>query len=444
MLWVMVTAASACPAEPEPVTPADVGAETTADVITDAASDLDVGPDLQDAPSDIAADGDADGTDADAEGDADADAEVDAGPPPIVFETAPEWFYQQKIEGIVLDEQGESEQLKVTLPDGTSSVFVMLESPDDFHFLNLKTVVTPKPATESIIVGAGNGTCIPCKNRVSAGQKVGAFLIPNDPGIATVKGGEWRFTIRGTTIIKKPFETTYPVWPGIVDMTLLARTEPIPAEGRLVLHLHFTGADDLTAANAPTDPRLEEALINVQAILGAAGITVEVGGYHDVPGVAEDPTLLDLQSTLGAPNDLSKVLLTAQTDDPNALNVFFVNSIYRDDDFAGGGLVLGIAAGIPGPAFMGPNYRGGVVIASLDLMGETDYWGNVIAHEISHFLGLYHTTEKSGSVHDTLDDTAEGDSVNLMHWAYAPEKLEISEQQGTVLRSHPLVLPMTP
>ena len=424
---------------------ADAGASAD----TDRAMDAPVAPEV----ADVA---DSGGTDAVGDGSFAADGQdvqgLDADtfevelppPPPPVFDNAPQWFYQTKIEGIELDADGESEQLKITLPDGTSSVFVLLESDDDFHFLNLKTVVTPKPELESIIVGAGNGTCIPCRNRVSAGQKVGSFLIPNDPAITSVKGGQWRFTIRGTTIIKTVFETTYPVWPGFVDMTVLARTEPIPDKGRLVLHLHFTGAGDLTASEAPTDPRLQEALIQVAAIFGGAGIEVEVAGYHDVPGTAEDPTLLNLESTLGAPNDLGKLLLTGQSDDTAALNVFFVESIYKDDDFSGGGIVLGIAAGIPGPAFLGPNYRGGVAIASIDFMSDNDYWGNVIAHEIGHFLGLYHSTEKSGAVHDTLDDTDNDDPKNLMYWAYSPEQLVISEDQATVMRSHPLVLPIAP
>ena len=104
----------------------------------------------------------------------------------------------------------------------------------------------------------------------------------------------------------------------------------------------------------------------------------------------------------------------------------------------GGGIVLGIAAGVPGPAFLGPSYRSGVVIATV-WDGGSEYLGNVLAHEIGHYLGLYHTTEKAGT-HDTLMDTEIDDGANLMFWAYSAEQLELSDHQSWVARSHPMVI----
>jgi hypothetical protein len=355
------------------------------------------------------------------------------------YPEAPSIFYQVHLPEVVLDDDGESEVFYIELPEGTSSVFVTARSPDlDSVFFTLKKVITPPPLSESVVKGAGDATCIPCANRVSAAQKVASFLIPNDPQIE-VKGGEWAFKLRQTAISKiAGSPTTYPPVGGVCEVVILARTEPVPDTGVLKLHFHFTGVGGLTAEVAPEDEILQNGIDELAAILATAGIGVEVGGYHDVPGTEEDPTLVDLQSTLGWPNDLSKLLLLGQDEDVRALNVFLTGTIFQDADFGGGGVVLGVAAGVPGPAFLGPSYRSGVAVTTV-WDGVSEYLGNVLAHEVGHYLGLYHSTEGSGT-HDTLEDTAEDDPGNLMFWGYTHDQLALSDGQAWVARSHPLVI----
>ena len=115
------------------------------------------------------------------------------------------------------------------------------------------------------------------------------------------------------------------------------------------------------------------------------------------------------------------------------VNFFFVQG------FNGWGL-LGKAGGIPGPPLLHGTWHSGVAVSLVDYY---DYEPNIgipvtaetMAHELGHQLGLFHTSEQNGQVHDPIPDTYEctadwnGDEVvdlqecqnfganNLMFWS---------------------------
>ncbi len=425
------------------------GSEDASDPVEDTGPGADV--DAASSAADAGPGSDADdGTiiDATSGSDAATDATLDVAEPDVpdgVFfepelEAAPGWFYQVHIPAVPLDDSGESAELYVDLPEGTESVFVMVGG-EDRAFFTLMKAITPPPLNKSVVKGAGDHICIPCANRVVSAQQVASFLLPNDPEIE-VKGGPWVLKVHATEVVKWFGETSWIDHEGVCDVIVLARTAAPPEAGTLSLHLHFTGSDGLTAESAPDDERLQSGLDQLIALYAQVGLTVDVAGYHDVPGVEEDPTLTQIGSTLGVPNDLGALFLAGQDADATALNVFFVESIFKDVDYEQiGGLVLGVSGGVPGPAFLGPTFRSGVAIATFDLEGRADFFGNVMAHEIGHYLGLFHSTEKDAIFHDTLVDTAEDDASNLMYWAWSPESVTFSDDQAWILRSHPLVQP---
>jgi hypothetical protein len=94
----------------------------------------------------------------------------------------------------------------------------------------------------------------------------------------------------------------------------------------------------------------------------------------------------------------------------------------------------------------------GVAIA-VDVLGGPEDVGRVLAHEIGHFLGLFHTTDTSGPLGEPLTDTlecplsrdADGDGIssveecgdhgadNLMFWTFGAGD-SLSAQQSSVIR----------
>ena len=60
-----------------------------------------------------------------------------------------------------------------------------------------------------------------------------------------------------------------------------------------------------------------------------------------------------------------------------------------------------------------------------------------MAHEVGHYLGLFHTSELFGAQHDALDDTPRDDTQNLMHFSTSGDQL--SHHQAVVAANNPWV-----
>ncbi len=140
-----------------------------------------------------------------------------------------------------------------------------------------------------------------------------------------------------------------------------------------------------------------------------------------------------------------------------AVNLFLVSSSLQ---------FLGLAGGIPGAQAMHGTRASGLMLAWDDLESVVgalgiDFLAMVLAHEVGHFAGLFHTTELDGSSFEPLADTAscdiardtnadgmldgdecfDFDGQNIMFWAASFPDSTFSTSQRDVMRAAPVLLP---
>jgi len=205
-------------------------------------------------------------------------------------------------------------------------------------------------------------------------------------------------------------------------------------DGLLPLNVFLASGLSVHAAGAGTNSQLQSLLGEVDRILAKRGLRLGAISYFDVADPAYDR--IDSEAEFA---DLLRLSAAAPA---TRLNLFLVLRTL-------GGGVVGVSASVAGPARNGTGVSG--VMVDYDA-GSIATLGYVAAHEIGHFLGLYHTVEQDGS-HDIIDDTANcpasgtnstcatvGNSY-LMHWQVLGVDPAVTAGQGRVLQAHPLVGP---
>jgi hypothetical protein len=219
----------------------------------------------------------------------------------------------------------------------------------------------------------------------------------------------------------------------------------VPAVQELPLAVLFVG---------PAPPAFDVALGEVGRIWRAAGIEIGEPARLTVDGpaqVAVEPALGSDSPQVGA------VLRLSERAPPGALVLVVVQALALSGTDQG---LWALSGGIPVPPRSGTG-RSGVVVGAELLKGDPIWGGQIIAHEIGHALGLYHTTERptAGAIHDQLDDSpacpAEADrdgdgtlsaaecdghdAANLMFWATPRGATLLTAGQAATARRSALV-----
>ncbi|PIE18184.1 MAG: hypothetical protein CSA66_05020 [Proteobacteria bacterium] len=363
---------------------------------------------------------------------------------------------------------GLSEPVQVDVPENVVSVTVsVMGDADGMYGLGAwrgpdNSVLVTDGWTQG--EGGGQGLCLDCPDRIALSEGAFAAIAPNNPQPELVPGTHV-FTTYG--VVPKPVEPVKPDEPpsgvchdgactGLEPVTCPEDCQPTPAAGEVLvsvhakiasaavvpdqgvldLNLHFTGAGGWSATSARTDAEFQDLLDAVDTIYSQVGISLGELHYYDI-----DESYQHIESVQGADSDLMQLFRESEGSEPDALSLFFVEELSAGS-FGGFGVILGVSGGIPGPPLVQGTHRSGVAIAVAEVEGAPAGHDTTMAHEMGHFLGLFHTSEQSlggliPAIHDPLPDTPENDETYLMFNTGAGSLL--SPWQGRVMRSNPWV-----
>ena len=302
-------------------------------------------------------------------------------------------------------------------------------------------------------------------NRGGPGIGVSSLLVGGSNTIPLV-GGQWKVGFARTTAL--PTNPGTPLVAGWVHVGMLLAPPLGEAAATIDLDIYCIGGAPIAAAKLATSPLWKAIQARLDQLWAPAKLKVGKVTFTDVLGDDGKKYLyVDNIGNSGSSNELPGLMaLSAKyRPDSTAVSVYLAAALLDDDVPVAAG-ITGQLGGVPG---MQGSMLSGLTIAmpmdevnkglSIDPSGELlgDAYGAVIAHELGHFLGLWHPVEKEGEFLDTIDDTpgctppagatlwdataCPSAAKNLMFWAYHPNALTISSGQALVVRRHPGLRP---
>ncbi len=292
-----------------------------------------------------------------------------------------------------IDAEGVTEDVEVVMPEDAVSLTLVATQAASREILFGITA----PDGTTLTRGVNRCTSVDSPLRVLTRPSTAVAMMPGTEVAPAV--GSYRVRLRTALAYA---ECAGPPLPGPGPVALRALWKKVPmAEGkqgplrgqRLAVNVFLVG-------NVKRNPLLDGGLAHMRGLFARAGLEVApptIIELRDYEAARYARIHLDSESL-----DMRMLLRRSAEAPEDGVNIFVVDEITAGAGFT----IFGVAAGIPGTSERGSE-RSGVLASNVILdsrMFDERFVGRVLAHEIGHFLGLYHTTEASGA-HDQIADT---------------------------------------
>jgi hypothetical protein len=284
-----------------------------------------------------------------------------------------------------------------------------------------------------------------------------------------VTSGTWTFTLNDWAF-NCPFQgCTGSPHGGKYHVQVVTRPGPEPTAGSATLDVEVYLATDPSTSLLPNaaaaDPSTNALTARWKATLAQylsnAGIQLGKVTFHDLL-----PSVLNKYAPGGDVNVQSSdpcgpldQLFTNATVPNRAVNVFLADAFVAPT--MGNNRIAGVDGSIPGPSGYPGTIASGAIVGLEDLGRErtpgacsgagpnlaacgTDNVAYVTAHEIGHWLGLFHTTEMDGTFFDVLTDTPPCLCFECAAAADKPACAEVPKSKGTTTVTNGLCVPPAP
>ena len=217
-----------------------------------------------------------------------------------------------------------------------------------------------------------DGTNILSSLGTFGGDGFASVLVPQTPNFSA-KAGTWTFKNYLNDRVK-----------------LGLRTGSTPSTATITVQPYITGttwsANDIASA-----------LSVMSNIYNKNGITLSV---------KDTITIIESQyATVSSSFTDSTTSALVSQGSKDTVNLFFV-----EDQTSSETALYGVSAGLPGTMGIASSWNGVINYLSAHATGSTlnsQVLGETAAHEMGHWLGLFHTTEANGAFFDPLSDTAQ-------------------------------------
>lgn len=312
-------------------------------------------------------------------------------------------------------------------PPGSSLITLQLVDPAGRTVTWAQADPAPSAQADSFLADFAEQRMSP--NAAVTRPRAQATLVPSGSGVE-MQAGAWSFRVGVFRLANDAAGA--PANAGLdtpVRVAIVERKVDAPATATIDLAFTFVPGAGLDASSAPTDPVLARAIALMNEAFAAAGISIGDVTYAN-SDAGRSVVELGGPSCLGG--EVPELFDEVAAPPPGAVHVVVVDTFRCVSNGLDVGASLGaVSNGVPGIPFA---TRDGIVLATALKDDFPEDWALVLAHELGHFLGLFHTREPVGGVFDPISDTAERDpgaKANLMFF-------NVSQARSTALTANQL------